>query len=54
MVTLGYLLKLRLFELLLLWVALPYELVGVEDLDDEDFDDFDDDFGDEDDGLDYF
>ena len=38
-------------QLLLLWVALPYELVGVEDFDD---DDFDNDFDDEDDGLDYF
>jgi hypothetical protein len=41
-------------QLLLLWVALPYELVGVEDFDDDDFDDFDNDFDDEDDGLDYF
>lgn len=39
-------------QVLLLWVALPYELVGVEDMDDDDFDDFDDDF--DDDGLDFF
>ena len=38
-------------QMLLLWVALPYELVGVEDFEDGDFDDFDDD---EDDGLDYY
>lgn len=38
-------------QVLLLWVALPYELVGVEDLSDDDFDDFDDDYDDEDDGL---
>jgi hypothetical protein len=36
-------------QVLLLWVSLPYELVSVEDLDD---DDFDDDFDDDD--LDYF
>ena len=41
-------------QMLLLWVALPYELVGVEDFEDGDFDDFDDDFDDEDDGLDYY
>jgi hypothetical protein len=39
---------------LLLWVSLPYELVGVEDYDGWDGDDFDDDYDDEDDGLDIF
>lgn len=38
-------------QVLLLWVALPYELVSVEDFDE---DDFDGDFDDEDDGLDFF
>ncbi|MCB9418476.1 MAG: hypothetical protein H6667_01615 [Ardenticatenaceae bacterium] len=40
-------------QVLHLWVALPYELVGVEDFDNGDFDDFDEDYDDEDDGLDY-